>query len=303
MCKKVDLVLYLGSTNHASITNQRANNNDNGFESVSSMPDIGTNAPRQSHERASQGNISFQHINNILDLISSIPCRGANYPSQHPSNVAAAFSGSGNSTHPDSPHDQSSFHLDSFSGMSHHMFMMSGGAANQAGPDTNQDEFPVLVPSSDLQDDGLAFTSHAISFPGPIDLSSGTCPSYRAMYAAESMPELNLLSGSGNGSASEDSHSSGKQYTVDQLYKTTWGLTFKTTWYLQDYICMTLSVVFIIDPVRPLYTISRIVLIHCMPSKCSFNGNYVHEWIDLWCYIFMYTFLIYSSHASFAQET
>ncbi len=183
-CEKDEFVLNPSSIIHAGISNQYAN----GLVSQSS---IGTAVPwsaGQSHERARHRNIYYSFI--FTKIYGS---------------------------HPDSLHDQSSFHLNSLSGMSLHI---SGGAANQALMAGNQDEVPALVPSSDLQD-GLASIPYPLSFPEPSDLSSSSYPSYPmtadnvavqgTMYAADSMPELNLLSGSGNGSDSEDSHSAGKR--------------------------------------------------------------------------------------------
>ncbi len=194
----------------------------------------------QGHERASHGKISYQSINNTLDFIASIPCKSSNNPSQQPSNVAAALSESGNGAHPDSPHDQSSSHLSSLNSLSEMSLHMSGGAANQALVDANQGELPVLVPSSDFQDEGLASIPYPLSFPEPSDPTSGSYPSYApaadnvavqgAMYAADSMPELNLRSGSGNGSGNmgnEDSHSSGTSYHIHvRVYSSTGTLRF-----------------------------------------------------------------------------
>ncbi len=203
---KDDLDINVGS-NHASINREYAN----GFVSTS---DIGTDVPSagQSHEMVSNGTIGSPSNNNSLDLISSISCSNVHHPSLHSTNASPELSGSGSDSRSDSVHDPSSFHLDSLSGMSLHMSGFS--AANQQQPDA----IAVLVPSSDLQDEGLASVSHAISFPEPSDPSSGSYPSHPpagdnvavqgAMYVADSMPELNLLSGSGNGSDSENSHSS-----------------------------------------------------------------------------------------------
>ena len=200
---KDDLDINVGS-NHASINREYAN----GFVSTS---DIGTDVPSagQSHEMVSNGTIGSRSNNNSLDLISG----NVHHPSLHSTNASPELSGSVSDSHHDSLQDTSSFHLDSLSGMSLHMSGYS--AANQPQPGA----IPVLVPSSDLQDEGLASVSYAISFPEPSDPSSGSCPSHApagdnvavqgAMYVADSMPELNLLSGSGNGSDSEDAHSSG----------------------------------------------------------------------------------------------
>ncbi len=144
--------------------------------------------------------------------------RSPNYSSQHPSNVAPALCGSENGSHSDSLHDLSSFHLNhlnSLSGMSLHM---SGCAANQALVDANQDELPVLVSSSDLQDEGLASFHAYIPFSKPSDSSSCSSCSYASFsLAADNVSvqgEMYHSSGSTGwskrGSDSEDSCYSGK---------------------------------------------------------------------------------------------